>query len=115
MVEHISDRVAVMYLGRIVEEGPAADLWSDPKHPYTRALLSATPGRGRTRIPLRGDPPSAVDVPSGCRFRSRCPDAVEACPTFDPPLVPSRNAPQQRVACIHVKPALPSELAAMAG
>jgi peptide/nickel transport system ATP-binding protein len=111
VVEHVSDRVAVMYLGRVIEAGPAAEVWRTPRHPYTRALLSATPGRGRTRIVLQGDPPSAVDVPSGCRFRTRCPDAVEACPTFDPPLVPARDAPHQLVACVHVKPPLPGALA----
>jgi peptide/nickel transport system ATP-binding protein len=112
VVEHVSDRVAVMYLGRIVEEAPAKDLWANPLHPYTQALLSATPGRGKERIPLQGDPPSPVDLPSGCRFRTRCPLAVEACPTYDPPLIPARGLPLQRAACVHVKPPLPSELTA---
>ncbi len=107
VVEHISDRVAVMYLGRIVEEAAAAELWCDPVHPYTRALLSAAPGRGRQRIALQGDPPSAVDVPSGCRFRTRCPVAVTACSDFDPPLVEARGVPDHHVACVHVKPPVP--------
>jgi oligopeptide/dipeptide ABC transporter ATP-binding protein len=114
VVEHISDRVAVMYLGRVVEEATAAALYTNPMHPYSRALLSAVPGRGRTRIMLQGDPPSAVHIPSGCRFRTRCPDAVEACTTFDPPLVPARDAVTHHVACVHVKPALPGEALALA-
>lgn len=104
VVEHVSDRVAVMYLGRVIEEASTADLWTHPSHPYTRALLSATPGRDRTRIVLQGDPPSPVDLPSGCRFRTRCPDAVEACASFDPPLLPARHADGHHVACVHVKP-----------
>jgi peptide/nickel transport system ATP-binding protein/oligopeptide transport system ATP-binding protein len=112
VVEHISDRVAVMYLGRIVEEAAVSDLWQNPMHPYTKALLSAAPGRNRTRIVLQGDPPSAVDIPSGCRFRTRCPDVVEACSSFDPPLVPARGAPDQHVACVHVKPASVGEVMA---
>ncbi len=104
VVEHISDRVAVMYLGRVVEEAAASDLWESPRHPYTQALLSATPGRDRARIVLEGDPPSAVDVPTGCRFRTRCPQVIEACETFDPPLAPIRDAPHRQVACVHIKP-----------
>jgi oligopeptide/dipeptide ABC transporter ATP-binding protein len=104
VVEHISDRVAVMYLGRVIEEAATSDLWNETAHPYTRALLSATPGRDRTRIVLEGDPPSPVDLPSGCRFRTRCPLAVVACESFDPPLEPARHAPDHQVACLHVKP-----------
>jgi oligopeptide/dipeptide ABC transporter ATP-binding protein len=104
VVEHLSDRVAVMYLGRVIEEASTADLWTHPSHPYTRALLSATPGRGRTRIVLQGDPPSPVNLPSGCRFRTRCPDAVLACESFDPPLEPAQHDPDHHVACVHVKP-----------
>jgi oligopeptide/dipeptide ABC transporter ATP-binding protein len=104
VVEHVSDRVAVMYLGRVIEEAATADLWNHTAHPYTRALLSAIPGRDRTRIVLEGDPPSPVDLPSGCRFRTRCPLAVVACESFDPPLEPALHAPDHQVACIHVKP-----------
>jgi peptide/nickel transport system ATP-binding protein len=104
VVEHISDRVAVMYLGRIIEESAASDLWANPLHPYTKALLSSTPGRDTHRVPLGGDPPSPVNVPSGCRFRTRCPQVVIACESFDPPLVPARGFPAQSAACVHIKP-----------
>jgi oligopeptide/dipeptide ABC transporter ATP-binding protein len=84
VVEHISDRVIVMYLGRVVEEGAATDLWTSPAHPYTATLLSASPGQGRSRIVLAGDPPNPANPPSGCVFHSRCPSAFDRC-TLEPP------------------------------
>ena len=85
-----SDRIAVMYLGRIVEEGPASEVVRNPQHPYTRALLSVVPKRDprermRPQI-LRGEPPDAVRIPPGCRFHPRCPLAIDACRAQDPPL-----------------------------
>ncbi len=91
VVEHISTRVAVMYLGNIVELASRDDLYRDPKHPYTRALLSAVPhpvpGGKKERIALRGEIPSPIDPPSGCKFHPRCPEATDVCRTTEPTLV----------------------------
>jgi oligopeptide/dipeptide ABC transporter ATP-binding protein len=84
VIEHISDRVVVMYLGHVVEEGGGGGLWRAPAHPYTSALFSATPGHPRQRIVLRGDPPNPSAPPSGCTFHTRCPVAFERC-ALDPP------------------------------
>ena len=109
VVRHFCDRVAVMYLGRVVEEAPRDALYEKPQHPYTQALLSAVPDiavvRGvppKTRIRLVGDVPSPVDPPSGCRFRTRCWKAQDICATQDPPL--DAKAPDQLVACHFAEP-----------
>lgn len=101
VVEHVSDRVAVMYLGQIVELGDAEHVLQRPHHPYTQALLSATPSpdprQQRERIVLEGTVPSAIDPPSGCRFHTRCPIAVPECATRTPELRTMPNGSQ--VAC----------------
>jgi len=101
LVEQVADRVAVLYLGRIVEEGPCAPLLARPLHPYTATLLSAVPvpdpGRRRRRIALAGEAPDAAARPAGCRFHPRCPIARPRCAAEEPPL--AEIEPGRRVAC----------------
>jgi oligopeptide transport system ATP-binding protein len=106
VVRHVAKRIAVMYLGRIVEEGPAQQVLDGPLHPYTQALLSAVPvpdpeiERTRRRILLKGDPPSPLNPPSGCPFHPRCPMAVPECAKKIPPLEEKFTA--HKAACIRV-------------
>ncbi|MET9676643.1 dipeptide ABC transporter ATP-binding protein [Streptomyces sp. NPDC006482] len=106
VIRHVSDRIAVMYLGKIVELADRKSLYENPMHPYTRALMSAVPipdprrrGAKSDRILLTGDVPSPIAPPSGCRFHTRCWKATEVCKTQEPPLLELR--PGQRVACHH--------------
>jgi peptide/nickel transport system ATP-binding protein len=114
IVEHMTHRVAVMYLGQIVEIASRERIFGSPKHPYTYALLSAVPvpepGAARTRIVLKGDVPSPINPPSGCRFHTRCPFAFERCVTEEPAL--RVLSPGQAAAChLHDLPAAENPLA----
>ena len=105
---HFADRIAVMYLGRIVEEGPARDVVRNPQHPYTKALISVVPKRDpRDRSEpqiLKGETPNPVHIPSGCRFHPRCPLVTPECPHIDPELrtLKDGTTPEHRAACILV-------------
>jgi oligopeptide transport system ATP-binding protein len=105
VVKHISDRIAVMYLGEIVEEADSEEIFARPVHPYTQALLSSIPipvPRGkRDRVRLEGDVPTPIDPPAGCRFHTRCPIAIEECKLAKPPLI--EISPGHRVACIRTE------------
>jgi oligopeptide/dipeptide ABC transporter ATP-binding protein len=107
VVEHVSDRVAVMYLGKVVEVAPATELYARPRHPYTGALLSAVPvpdpdaAEARRGVVLTGDPPSPIDPPNGCRFHPRCPKAQPLCAVEEPPLIPRLDDAAGHVAACH--------------
>jgi oligopeptide/dipeptide ABC transporter ATP-binding protein len=110
-IRHVSDRVAVMYLGRLVEVAAAKTIYSDPLMPYTRALISAVPvpdptiEATRQRMVLEGDVPSPINPPAGCRFHTRCPYMIEACKQVVPPLVEVK--PNHFAACIRISPDQP--------
>jgi oligopeptide/dipeptide ABC transporter ATP-binding protein len=116
VVRHISDSIAVMYLGKIMEVSPADELYAKPIHPYTSALLGAIPlpdpkqNRLRTRTPLEGEPPSPIAPPPACRFHTRCPHATDVCRTIEPPLV--EYAGGHLAACHHPRNVTAGEIAA---
>jgi oligopeptide transport system ATP-binding protein len=101
VVRHVADRVAVMYAGRIVELAPTAELFGNPRHPYTRGLIDAVPriDRRRHRTSVMGDPPSPRWLPSGCRFHPRCPHAFDLCSEADPPLSRGPSGDDHVAAC----------------
>ena len=110
-IRHVSDRVAVMYLGKVVELAAARTIYDEPLMPYTKALISAVPvpdpeiEAGRKRVVLEGDVPSPINPPSGCRFHTRCPYAIRACSEVVPPLAEIK--PDHFAACIRISPAAP--------
>ena len=116
VVRHVSDRVAVMYLGKLAEVAPVDELYARPIHPYTVALLSAIPlpdpraNAARERIVLRGEVPSAIEPPSGCRFRTRCPRATDVCARVEPPLMDYGDG--HLAACHHPVGVRPDDVAA---
>ena len=103
LMRHVTDRVAVMYLGRVVELGTTSEIFDNPQHPYTRSLIlsapSPDPTKRRTTLALDGDPPSPLDIPAGCRFQTRCAYRTDKCLTDDPQLIQLSDA--RRIACHH--------------
>jgi oligopeptide/dipeptide ABC transporter ATP-binding protein len=116
VVRHVSDRIAVMYLGKIMELSPGEELYAKPIHPYTAALLNAVPipdpreNRARERIVLEGEPPNPIDPPPGCVFHTRCPRATEVCRAVEPPL--TEYAGGHTAACHHSLNVSAEEIAA---
>ncbi|HTP56517.1 MAG TPA: ABC transporter ATP-binding protein, partial [Thermoplasmata archaeon] len=106
-VRYVADRVAVMYLGQILEVGPVREVLERPVHPYTKALLAAAPQpdarRRRTRYRIGGDIPTLIDPRPGCRFAPRCPFAQPRCSAADPPLRAAPGAPGHQVACVRAE------------
>jgi oligopeptide/dipeptide ABC transporter ATP-binding protein len=111
-VRQVSHRVAVMYLGKIVETADSETLFENPRHPYTRALLAAIPSVEAGRQPstrLAGDVPSPIDIPSGCRFRTRCPLAQEICANVPPPLSEFTRGEAGHLSACHFAADLPPD------
>ena len=108
VIEYMSDRIMVMYLGQVVESGSVDAVYGAPKHPYTRALLSSKPSldpRKRTlEAPISGDPPNPINPPSGCRFRTRCAFAEGVCASMQPPLARFNIEADHAAACLMLQP-----------
>jgi oligopeptide/dipeptide ABC transporter ATP-binding protein len=109
IVRYMSNRVCVMYMGKIVEQGPTEDVFNDPRHPYTRSLISVVPTadpemRNREKVILEGELPSALNPPSGCRFRTRCPVVMDICKEKEPPVCDVGGA---RVVACHLAAGIP--------
>jgi len=117
VVRHVSDRIAVMYLGKLMEVSPAEELYTKPIHPYTEALLGAVPvpdpreNRARKRVAVTGEPPNPIDPPSGCVFHTRCPHATDVCREVEPPL--ARYANGHLAACHHPQQVSSDEIRAV--
>jgi peptide/nickel transport system ATP-binding protein len=103
VVQYMSDRVLVMYLGKVVEHGPVESIYGNPRHPYTRALLGAMPSMDPDRrgehVTLAGDPPNPINPPPGCRFHTRCPHAEAGCATTEPRLAADGSVGSHYAAC----------------
>jgi peptide/nickel transport system ATP-binding protein len=99
----VADRIAVMYLGRVVEQGPADQVAENPVHPYTQALLAAVPSLGEARPAAEGEPASPLNPPAGCPYHPRCPVRIESCATDRPPLAALRSDERRTVACVHAE------------
>jgi len=103
VVQYMSDRVLVMYLGKVVEHGPVESIYGNPRHPYTRALLGAMPSMDPDRrgdhVTLAGDPPNPINPPPGCRFHTRCPHAEACCAATEPRLAADANLGSHHAAC----------------
>jgi len=116
VVRHVSDRIAVMYLGKLMEVSPAEELYTKPIHPYTEALLAAVPvpdpreNRARKRVAVTGEPPNPIDPPRGCVFHPRCPHATDVCREVEPPLTRYGNG--HLAACHHPQRVSPDEIRA---
>jgi oligopeptide transport system ATP-binding protein len=107
VISRLADRVAIMYLGRIVETGATADVFANPRHPYTRALLEAQPRLDATRVhkpAVRAESPSPYSIPSGCRYHTRCPLAIDICSQVDPPPLEVRSERGGHLSACHVLP-----------
>jgi len=114
VVRHVSDRIIVMYLGKLMEISPAEELYTKPIHPYTSALLGAIPipdpneNRSRVRTTITGEPPNPINPPAGCRFHTRCPRATEICSAVEPQLTEYANG--HVAACHHPQNVTASEV-----